>query len=175
MDQVIAEAIRDPEYSLHVDAPQPPRVLMGDHSTFKEDHDRHVADRATTVSMPDGSVRSRAIRTDRHTMLSIVMSYPVPHSAITTDEAKAKLAAWEDRNIKWLQKKFGSQLRVVIAHDDEKQPHLHAWILPDNPDADATMLHPGNRLKRQRSSRRKRPGLKTGWRSKWAMSNTRRR
>ena len=99
VDQVIAEAIRDPEYSLHVDAPQPPRVLMGDHSTFKEDHDRHVADRATTVSMPDGSVRSRAIRTDRHTMLSIVMSYPVPHSAITTDEAKAKLAAWEDRNI----------------------------------------------------------------------------
>lgn len=159
VDQVIAEAIRDPEYSLHVDAPQPPRVLIGDPSTFKEDHDTHVADRATTVFMPDQSVRSRAIRQDRHTMLSIVMSYPVPHSAITTDEAKAKLAAWEDRNIKWLQKKFGSQLRVVIAHDDEKQPHLHAWILPDNPDADATMLHPGKQAKKTEEFEAKEAGI----------------
>jgi len=98
--------------------------------------------------MPDGSVKSRSIRTDRHTMASIVMSYPVPRSAIITGEAKAKLAAWEARNLKWLWEKYGSQLRVVLAHDDETQPHLHAWLLPDDPGADATTLHPGKVAKK---------------------------
>jgi hypothetical protein len=98
--------------------------------------------------MPDGSVKRRSIRTDRHTMASIVMSYPVPRSAIITEEAKAKLAAWEARNLKWLREKYGSQLRVVLAHDDETQPHLHAWLLPDDPGADATTLHPGKVAKK---------------------------
>ena len=159
IDQIVAEATRDPEYSLHVEAPEPPRILLGDPSTFKKDHDKHVADRATRVVMADGSERFRAIRQDRHTMLSVVMSYPVPHSAITADEAKAKLAAWEDRNMEWLRKKFGTQLRVVLAHDDEEHPHLHAWILPDNPDADATLLHVGKLTKKRVEFEAKEAGI----------------
>lgn len=98
--------------------------------------------------MKNGTETVRSIRQDRHTMASIVMSYPVPRVAIVTEEARQKLAAWERRNIEWLQQAYGDQLRVVMAHEDESQPHLHAWLLPDDPGADATTLHPGKIAKK---------------------------
>jgi hypothetical protein len=155
IDHVIAEANRDPEFSTHVENPIPPRVLLGNPATFAADHAAHVAARSTIAIMADGSQKSRAIRNDRHTMASIVMSYPVPRSAIVSDEAKAKLAAWEQRNLDWLREKYGGQLRVALAHDDENHPHLHAWLLPDDPGADATTLHPGKVAKKEVEARAK--------------------
>lgn len=147
--QIIAEATRDPEYSGHVEDPAPPRVLLGDPSTFQADHDAHVAARATVARLKDGSERVRSIRQDRHTMATVVMSYPVPRAAIVTDEDRAALARWERRNLDWLRDRYGDQLRVVLAHDDEGHPHLHAWLLPDDPGADATTLHPGKLVKKR--------------------------
>lgn len=146
--QVIKEATRDPEYSVHVEAPKAPRVLLGDPFTFEADHAAHVAARATVVRMKDGTERARAIRQDRHTMASIVMSYPVPRAAIRTDEDRARLESWKQRNLEWLRETYGDQLRVVLEHDDEEHPHLHAWLLPDDPGADATTLHPGKMAKK---------------------------
>lgn len=154
-DHIIAEANRDPEFSMHVENPAPPRVLFGNPATFAADHAAHVAARSTIAIMADGSEKSRAIRNDRHTMASIVMSYPVPRSAIVTDEAKAKLAAWEKRNLDWIRTKYGDQLRVALAHDDETHPHLHAWLLPDDLGADATTLHPGKVAKKEVEARAK--------------------
>lgn len=159
VSQVIAEAIRDPAYSTHVEHPVPPCVLLGDPGTFLADHDAHVAARTTRVELADGSVRSRAIRQDRHTMASVVMSYPVPRAAITTDEAKARLASWERRNLDWLRETYGDQLRVVLAHEDEEHPHLHAWLLPEDPGADATTLHPGKVAKKKVEAQAKDQGL----------------
>ena len=147
--QIIAEATRDPEYSGHVEDPAPPRVLLGDPSTFQAEHDAHVAARATVVRLKDGSERFRSIRKDRHTMATVVMSYPVPRAAITTAEDQSALERWERRNLAWLRDRYGDQLRVVLAHDDEEHPHIHAWLLPDDPGADATILHPGKVAKRR--------------------------
>jgi flagellar biosynthesis GTPase FlhF len=155
IDHIIAEANRDPEFSTHVENPAPPRFLLGNPATFAADHAAHVAARSTIAIMADGSQKSRAIRTDRHTMASIVMSYPVPRSAIVSDEAKAKLAAWEQRNLDWLRESYGDQLRVALAHDDENHPHLHAWLLPEDPGADATTLHPGKVAKKEVEARAK--------------------
>ena len=158
IEKIVAEALRDPGACPHVDSPQPPRVLTGDPATFRADHDAHVAARATIARMKDGSERTRSIRKDRHTMASVVMSYPVPRNAITTDEARAKHAAWEARNLQWLRETYGDQLRVVIAHEDEEHPHLHAWLLPDDPDADATTLHPGKLAKKAAEAEAKAAG-----------------
>jgi DTW domain-containing protein YfiP len=156
--QVIAEATRDPEFSTHVDDPTPPRALFGDPEAFAEQHDAHIEARATVVKKKDGTKARRAIRKDRHTMASIVMSYPVPRAAIITDEDKARLKKWEDRNLEWLRKKYGDQLKVVLAHDDEEHPHLHAWLLADDPGADATMLHPGKVAKKRAEAEAKARG-----------------
>ncbi len=157
--QIIAEATRDPEFSTHVEAPAPPRLIMGDPGTFAADHAAHVAARSTRAKMADGSERVRAIRSDRHTMASIVMSYPVPLAAIQTDADQQKLARWEQRNLEWLRDTYGDQLKVVMAHDDEAQPHLHAWLLPDDPGADATTLHPGKVAKKFAEAEAKAAGL----------------
>jgi len=159
IDQIIDEATRDPEFSVHVDAPEPPRVIFGDPTTFRADHDAHVAARSTSVRMKDGTVKTRAVRADRQTMASVVVSYPKPFSAITTESEKAKLAAWEARNVQWLKKTYGRQLRVIMAHEDEEHPHLHAWLLPDDPGADATSLHPGKVAKKAAEAKAKAEGI----------------
>lgn len=159
IQQIIGEATREPEFSTHVDEPEPPRIIFGNPRTFAADHAAHVAARSTRVQMADGTERVRAIRSDRHTMASIVMSYPVPHSAIKTDEDRAALKRWEDRNMKWLRETYGDQLRVVMAHDDEEHPHIHAWLLPDDPGADATTLHPGKMAKKRVEAEAKADGL----------------
>lgn len=159
ISQIIAEATRDPEYSTHVEAPAPPRLILGDPETFAADHADHVAARSTRVQMPDGSERVRAIRRDRHTMASIVMSYPVPLAAIRTQADCEKLARWEQRNLDWLRDTYGDQLKVVMAHDDEAHPHLHAWLLADDPGADATTLHPGKVAKRRAEAEAKAEGV----------------
>mgnify|MGYP000395072364 CR=1 FL=1 len=156
--QIIGEATRDPEYSGHVEDPSPPRVLLGDPSTFQAEHDAHVAARATVARLKDGSERVRSIRKDRHTMATVVMSYPVPRAAIKTAEDRAALARWERRNLAWLQDRYGDQLRVVLGHDDEEHPHLHAWLLPDDPGADATTLHPGKVAKKRVEAEEKAAG-----------------
>lgn len=157
--QVIAEVMREPEYAGHVETPAPPRPLLGNPALFAADHAKHVAERSTVATMRDGSERVRAIRSDRHTMASIVMSYPVPRSAIVTDDAHAALARWEAAHVAWLSDTYGDQLRVVVAHDDEEHPHLHAWLLPDDPGADATTLHPGKRAKKTAEAEAKEEGL----------------
>lgn len=159
VQEIIDEALREPGSCGHVDDPQPPRILHGNARTFRAEHDAHVAARATTVRMKDGTTKSRAIRQDRHTLASIVVSYPVPRAAITTDAAREKYAAWERRNLQWLRETYGDQLRVVLAHEDETYPHLHAWLLPDDPGADATTLHPGKVAKRTVEAEAKASGL----------------
>lgn len=159
IQEIIDEALREPGSCAHVDDPQPPRVLHGNPGAFRAEHDAHVAARATTVRMKDGSTKSRSIRQDRHTMASVVVSYPVPRAGITTDEARTKYEAWERRNLDWLRETYGDQLRVVMVHEDEAHPHLHAWLLPDDPGADATTLHPGKVAKGVTEAEAKAAGL----------------
>lgn len=146
--QVIGEGLRDPEFSKHVDGSQPPRVLMGDPEGFEAEHDAHVAARATEVRTKKHGVRKRAIRVDRHTLATVVASYPDTWDQIRMDpDGRSKLEDWERRTLAWALERWGDQLRVAFAHDDEPHPHLHMWLLPDDPGADATTLHPGKARK----------------------------
>lgn len=160
VSQVVGEALRDPEFSVHVDAPKPPRVLYGTPSTFQADHDAHVADRATQVRVK-GEVKHRAIRQDRHTLATIIASYPLTFDQVAKggDDARAHLADWERRTVEWVRAKYGDQVRVVLAHEDEPHPHIHFWMLPDNADADATMLHPGKEAKKMAEAEAKAKGV----------------
>jgi hypothetical protein len=159
INSIIEEGNREPEFSTHVNNPTPPTVLLGDPTTFRKQHDEHVAVRATVVRKKNGEIANRAIRKDRHTMASIVVSYPKPFSAIISEEDKEKLARWQNANVFWMKEKYGEQLRVVIAHIDEDHPHLHAWLLPDDSGADATTLHPGKQAKQQAEANAKADGL----------------
>ena len=135
--QILGEAARSPEYSMHVDSPIPPRIIFG--ATPEEvlnQHDDMLAARAVEVKLKNGKSAKRGVRKDRHTLLTAVASYPVPREqiAIGSPHHTAYLQ-WVELNKRWLQAQFGDQLVSIIEHEDEAHPHIHAFVLPLNDEA----------------------------------------
>lgn len=157
--QVIREGLRSGECHPHVADPKPPVVVFGDPSGFQELHDAHV-DARRTRAVNNGRVSERAIRHDRHTLFTLVASYPVPTVAVEdSPEELARFKRWVDKTLAWVREQYGDQLKAAFAHIDERFPHLHFWCLPDDPSADATLLHPGKVAKREVEARLKSEGV----------------
>jgi len=157
--QVIGEGLRSGEYHPHVETPKPPIPILGDPTTFQQLHDDHVAQRRTKA-VKDGRVSERAIRADRHTLFTIIASYPVPTDAVeASPEELGRFKRWVDLTVAWVREQYGDQLKAGLAHLDERFPHLHFWCLPDDPGADATLLHPGKMAKREVQARLKKEGI----------------
>lgn len=161
VDQVLAEAERDPEYSQHVANPEPPNLLFGaDIPELRKMHEEMLDSSKTQVKVK-GKIRERAIRSDRDTLFTVVMSYPLQHDEIKDNaEEMAKYRLWQEKNIEFLQEEFGSQLKTVLEHTDEKYPHLHAYALPDDdPACFAEKMHPGKVAKEAAGAKAKKDGL----------------
>lgn len=156
--QVIGEGLRTGGFHLHVANPKPPIPVFGTPSVFQKMHDTHIGQHRTTV-MRNGSSRERAIRQDRHTLFTIVASYPVPTGIVEgSTEELARFKKWVDLTLSWVQDQYGNQLKVAFTHVDEQYPHLHFWLLPDHPSCDATLLHPGKVAKRSAEAGQKSAG-----------------
>lgn len=156
--QVIGEGLRSGDYHPHVADPKPPVPVFGDLGGFQQMHDAHV-DARLTCAMKNGKSSMRAIRTDRHTLFTLVASYPVPTVAVEGSlEALTRFERWVDLTVAWVREQYGDQLKAVFAHIDERFPHLHFWCLPDDPSADATLLHPGKVAKKKVEARLKHEG-----------------
>lgn len=159
VQQVVEEGLRTGSYHPHVANPKPPVPVFGDPSGFLQMHNAHVVERRTRASK-NGLVNERAIRTDRHTLFTIVASYPVPKDAVeASPEELGRFRRWVDLTVAWVRAQYGDQLKAAFVHTDEAYPHLHFWCLPDNPSADATLLHPGKVAKREVEARLKYEGV----------------
>jgi len=156
--QVIGEGLRSGEYHLHVETPKPPIPVFGDPGGFQQLHDNHVAKRKTCAKK-NGRVSERSIRADRHTLFTIVASYPVSTGAVeASPDEMERFKRWVDLTVDWVREQYGDQLKAAFVHTDETYPHLHFWLLPDDPSADATLLHPGKVAKREAEDRLKSEG-----------------
>lgn len=159
VQQVVQEGLRSGGYHLHVEDPKPLVRIFGDPSGFQKIHDDHVAQRRT-LAVKNGKTSKRAIRADRHSLFTVVASYPVQTAALeASPEELDRFKRWVDLTIAWVRARYGDQLKVAFAHIDEQYPHLHCWLLPDNPSADASLLHPGKRAKREVQARLKSEGV----------------
>jgi hypothetical protein len=157
--QVIAEGLRSGGYHPHVADPKPPVPVFGDPGGFQRLHDAHVAERRTHA-LKNGQLRERAIRTDRHTIFTIVASFPSLTTAVeASPEELTRFRRWVDLTVAWVLEQYGDQLKVAFVHPDETYPHIHFWCLPDNPSADATLLHPGKVAKKEIEARLKSEGV----------------
>lgn len=147
LDFVLAEAARTPEGSIHIAAPQPPGYLYGmDVQSFRALHDAALADTRVAVK----GDRTRAVRTTQHTLCTVVLSHPaLMEEVAVNEELQGAVGAWERDCVRWLQHRYGDQLKTVLRHTDEDHPHLHALILPGDPELRAAELHPGVIAKRQ--------------------------
>ncbi|PZX36173.1 hypothetical protein LY56_03561 [Roseinatronobacter thiooxidans] len=159
VSQVIGEGLRLGGYHPHVETPKPPIPIFGDPTTFQLMHDAHVSERKT-CAVKNGAVSERAIRQDRHTLCTIVASYPTPTTAVEgSSEELARFKRWVDLTVAWVREQYADQLKVALAHIDEPHPHLHFWLLPDDPSADAALLHPGKVARRETEARLKSEGV----------------
>lgn len=149
VDQVFDEVERVPEFSKHVDSPEPPRIVDGvSIAQLRRNHADMIGGAATQVRTKDG-MKVRAIRRDRHTLMSMVASYPLTWEQIGDDpEEQAALDDWRRANVDFAKRQFGKGYQCSVEHTDEAHPHLHIYALPvDLPGIDAKLMHPGKAAK----------------------------
>ena len=105
VDWVLAEARRDPEAALHVKSPQPPELIHGvSLEELKSLHDELAG--SAKIVLKNG--KSRSIRKDQQTLLTVVASYPIPtHELNENPEGHESLKHWEKGTIAWLQSLYG--------------------------------------------------------------------
>lgn len=145
---IIAEALRLPEASLHVQKPKNPVQVYGcDLDELMLRHDTMIEQARETLV----NGKKRAVRKDTCSLFTCVLSHPATPEECRNDPAvKAGVEAWAKDSVRWLRRDLearGGTLETVIMHIDETYVHLHAYGLHSSGHADR--LHPGKAAKKQ--------------------------
>lgn len=141
-DFIFDEASRKPIASVHVADPKPPTVIYG----LGIDEVRQMHDTAAAAAMTPGARgKLRKLDSKQKTLHTVVASHPYTVEEVRADKKKAaEVRDWERRTVAWLKQQYGPALKSVIRHTDEKQWHVHAYVLPTNdPQMRAGVYHPG--------------------------------
>ncbi len=143
--QIFGEARRDPEYSAHIDEKErkPPVVVWGmSVAEIEAEHDAMLEHSATTVILKNGTTARRAIRQDRHTLMTAIASFPVPRELVErSQEEQGRYGYWRQKNVDYFRELWGDRVRGIIEHRDEGHLHLHVYGLPDDPDCQARNMN----------------------------------
>lgn len=107
--QVLAEALREPGACGHVEQPQQPEVLLGDLDQLARELDE------LERNPPKGQ------RKDTPILMAGVLSAPWP-----PDDPRG--VEWRMDAMHWLRREFGTNLAVVVAHNDEPHDHMHFYV-----------------------------------------------
>ncbi len=138
--EIIDEAIRREGNCPHVEAPEAPRFIVGNMETMEN----MEADIERNISAHHAKHGGRKLRSDAHVLLAGVVSV----NREWADENPDLYKKWETDSVQYLQKKYGKNLRAVLMHDDEPNPHLHFYVYSED-EIDAKELHEGHKAMRQ--------------------------
>lgn len=146
--EIISEARRSPESSLHVENPKSPVFVYGcDFDELMRRHNTMINQAQETLA----NGKKRAVRKDTCSLFTCVLSHPAtPEECRNDPNVKAAVEAWARDSVKWLRHDLeagGGTLETVIMHVDEAHVHLHAYGLHSSGHADR--LHPGKAAKKQ--------------------------
>jgi hypothetical protein len=139
-DFIFDEVSRKPEASLHVRDPKTPEVIFGKGiEDLRAMHDERAALAKVTVSG-----KPKAIRKDQNSLGTVIISHPATMEELLADPAiQRDVREWERRSVDWLKSRYGDELVTVVRHIDESHPHLHAYLVPNDPEMRAANFHPG--------------------------------
>jgi len=131
--RVMAELVRQPHASPHVQVPQPPSILLGDPQETL---------RIVLAMAAEAKRINKRFRKDSHVMGAAVFSYPKPVEVVIADPKEHEtVKEWAKACINWSKKEFGeAQVSCVVLHMDESNPHLHVIVLPSEPGAEPNPL-----------------------------------
>lgn len=141
-DFIFDEASRKPIASVHVAEPKPPTLIYG----VGVDEVRQMHNEAAAAAMTPGARgKLRKIASTQKTLHTVVASHPYTVDEVRADQKKAKeVRDWERRTVAWLKEQYGPALKSVVRHTDEKQWHIHSYVLPTHdPELRAGLYHPG--------------------------------
>ena len=138
IDDIIGEAIRDPAHSGAVANPQPPRYIISSEAGLKGMLMK-IKENAANYRDKMG----RKMREDAPVLVAGVASFP----RVEAEKDPELYARWESLTIAYLQGKYGDNLRAVVMHNDEEQPHLHFFVCSDT-EVNAKALHYGHKAKK---------------------------
>lgn len=130
---VFNEAMRVPGYCNHVQHPQPPTIVYGD-SPFDilKDLQAKAEGKATTHYQTNKAGErvevTRRMRPEQNVLLSGVISIPRDWDEENPDMAKACLVD----AVKELKRRYGSNLRGALIHNDESNRHIHFYVYDDS-------------------------------------------
>ncbi|MFW7356809.1 MAG: hypothetical protein ACODTL_12745 [Brucella sp.] len=146
--EIISEARRLPEASLHVQNPKNPVSVYGcDFDELMRRHDTMIDQAQETLA----NGKKRAVRKDTCSLFTCVLSHPATPDECRNDrDVKAAVESWARDSVIWLRRDLearGGSLETVVMHIDEAHVHLHAYGLHSSGHADR--LHPGKAAKKQ--------------------------
>jgi hypothetical protein len=155
---VLGEAARDPDACRHVKTPQAPILISGPPLADLRNQTTRLAAAARETT---GSGRARRIRRHQHILLGAVASYPVQMAELQDAAAKCAYETWRKLAADFMQRLAAPHgaLCTIVAHHDEKFPHLHALIVPTDPAMRAKLVHPGYAARLAEESRGAAAGL----------------
>ncbi|EOU1321984.1 hypothetical protein ACNSVV_004917 [Enterobacter hormaechei] len=127
---VLSEMKREEGFTSHLESIHAPQVLYGSISDLERSIERYEAEFKTT----DKNGKEKKLRKDACILLAGVVSLDRADEEIW-DEYKTKA-------IEYLKNKYGENLKCVVEHTDETNPHFHFYVV-GNKDQDLNLLHDG--------------------------------
>lgn len=127
---VLSEMKREEGFTSHLEAIAAPEVLYGSISDLERSIERYEAEFKTT----DKNGKEKKLRKDACILLAGVVSL---------DRADEEI--WEEykkSSIEYLKNKYGENLKCVVEHTDETNPHFHFYVV-GNQKQDLNLLHDG--------------------------------
>lgn len=127
---VLSEMKREEGFTSHLEAIAAPEVLYGSINALERSVERYEAEYKTT----DKNGKEKKLRKDACILLAGVVSL---------DRADEEI--WEEyktKSIEYLKNKYGENLKCVVEHTDETNPHFHFYVV-GNKDQDLNLLHDG--------------------------------
>jgi len=119
--EVLGEVLRVKGFCNHIKAPEPPGLLYGDINTVealcKHYHQNH--------KNTDKNGKAKALRSDSNVLIAGVVSLE------GTSENVKKWMEYKNEVLTYLKNKYGENLKAVMEHTDEENPHLHFYLVPN--------------------------------------------
>lgn len=131
--EILEEAARKPGACPHVPNPQSPELVYGmDIEALGRLHDSMCDNMKET----NKKGITRGIRKDQQTLGTVILSFPAFQKNEDPAQYEKDFERWKKLSIIWLKEKYGDELKTIIQHTDESNPHLHAYLIPDDLKAD---------------------------------------
>ena len=127
---VLSEMKREEGFTSHLEQVNAPQVLYGSIDALERSIERYEAEYKTT----DKNGKEKKLRKDACILLAGVVSLDRADEEIW-DEYKTK-------SIEYLKNKYGENLKCVVEHTDETNPHFHFYVV-GNQKQDLNLLHDG--------------------------------